>query len=76
MVFISRGAVCVALYPADRGIFQVHDHRTPGGKLVVQLFQALGAGAGVPRVAAADHTAPFDHIPLPEQTLPSRMVRA
>ena len=51
MVFISRGAVRVALYPADRGIFQVHDHRMPGGKLAVQLFQALGAGAGVPGVA-------------------------
>ena len=51
MVFISRGAVRVALYPADRGVFQVHDHRMPGGKLAVQLFQALGAGAGVPGVA-------------------------
>ena len=51
VVLISRGAVRVALYPADCGVFQVHDHRMPGGKLAVQLFQALGAGAGVPGVA-------------------------
>ena len=27
-------------------------------------------------LAAAEQTAPFDHMPLPEETFPSRMVRA
>mgnify|MGYP000310926942 CR=1 FL=1 len=51
-VFISRSAVRVPFYAAHRSIFQMYDHRTPGGKLGVELLQALGQAAGVTIVPA------------------------
>ena len=52
VVFISRSAVRVPFYAAHRSVFQMYDHRTPGGKLGVELLQALGQAAGVTVVPA------------------------
>ena len=52
VVFIAGGAVRVPFYAAHRSVFQMHDHRLPGGKLGVKLLQALGQAAGVTVVPA------------------------
>ena len=52
VVFIAGGAVRVPFYAAHRSVFQMHDHRLPGGKLGVKLLQTLGQAAGITVVAA------------------------
>ena len=47
VVFVSSHPVRVFGNPADRGVFQMYDHRPPGRKLVVELGQAIGQAAVV-----------------------------
>ena len=70
VVFLGGSAVRVLGHPADRGVFQVDDHRPAGVQLAVELVQAFVQTAGKAAVAGGRPDGPVRPHPGPRVDRP------